>query len=380
MRKMRFSYLALLVVTAAAMLLAACAPAATVAPTAVPPTAVPPTAVPPTAVPPTAVPPTAAPAATNTAAPKPTPPPPACTPIANPPQVKAGDFGSADNPITMVFVPSGDAGTIAKASSAMADCLNKITGLSFKIETGTSFRAAVDAMGANKAQVGFLNTFAILVAEAKYGVVPALANIRNYSSNAIDPDKALAGKPEPFYKGQFIANVNSNIKTLADLKGKKFCFVDPLSTSGYIIPRIVLKANGVDPDKDITPTNAGSHDKVAIAVYNGDCDAGVTYIDVLTDATANLKAKYPDITDKVKAFYDTIAIPNDGVQYVKTLDPKIQAVITDSLLAMAADPGGNATIKGLYSINNFQKIDPTFYDAFDQLLKAAGADPTTLFK
>ncbi len=41
------------------IVLAACAPAATPAPTPVPPTAVPPTAVPPTAVPPTAVPPTA---------------------------------------------------------------------------------------------------------------------------------------------------------------------------------------------------------------------------------------------------------------------------------------------------------------------------------
>ena len=133
---------------------------------------------------------------------------------------------------------------------------------------------------------------------------------------------------------------------MADLKGKTFCFVDPNSTSGYIIPRIILKANGIDPDKDFKATqNAGSHDNVGIAVYKGDCDAGVTYIDVLTDAAANLKAKYPDITRQSGlAFADTDRIPNDGVQYVKDLDPKIQAAITDGLLAMAADPGGNAGV------------------------------------
>ena len=102
----------------------------------------------------------------------------------------------------------------------------------------------------------------------------------------------MAGKLNPFYKGQFIANVASGIKSFADLKGKTFCFVDPNSTSGYIIPRIILKANGIDPDKDFKAVqNAGSHDNVAIAVYKGDCDAGVTYVDVLTDAAANLKAQ-----------------------------------------------------------------------------------------
>ena len=242
-------------------------------------------------------------------------------------------------------------------------------------------RRSVEAMGANKAQVGFLNTFSVLLAEEKYGIVPALAVLRKYTANAIDPDAALSGKIEPFYKGQFIASKASGIKTFADLKGKTFCFVDPNSTSGYIVPHIVLKANGIDPDKDFKATqNAGSHNNVAIAVYKGDCDAGSTFIDVVTDATANLKGKYPDIADKVTAFADTDRIPNDGVQYVKTLDPKLAAAITEGLVAMAQDAGGNAVLKGLYTINGFQKIDATFYDDFAAVLKKAGVDPATLVK
>ena len=247
-------------------------------------------------------------------------------------------LGTAGNPIVITFVPSGDTGKITTAGNQIADFLAQKTGYSFKIEVGTSYAASVEAMGANKAQIGFLNTFSAVLAYTKYGVFPDLLVLRNYNTNAVDPDSSMKGQIEPFYKGQFIASVASGIKTFADLKGKTFCFVDPNSTSGYIIPRIVLKANGIDPDKDFKATqNAGSHPNVAIAVYKGDCDAGVTYIDVLTDAATNLAGTYPDIAQKVVAFADTDRIPNDGVQFVKNLDSKIQSAVTDGLLAMAQD-------------------------------------------
>ena len=356
---MRVVLFALVIMT---MALGACTPKAT--PTATP-----------TVPAATAVPATAAPTAA------PTPVPPACTPLANPPVAKAGELGSADNPIVITFVPSGDSGKITKAGNAIADCLNKMTGLSFKIEVGTSFGASIEAMGAGKAQVGFLNTFSILIAEAKYQIIPAMINLRNYQTNDLDSDKALGNQLEPFYKAQFITTATSGIKTYADLKGKTFCFVDPLSTSGYIVPRIILKANGIDPDKDFaSTTNAGSHQNVASSVYKGDCDAGVTFINVLTDATLN--KTYPDIQTKLVVFADSDRIPNDGVQYIKTLDPKIQAITTEALLAMAKDPGGKVVLAKLYTINAFQKLDPsmTYYADFQKVLQKAGVDPTTMVK
>jgi phosphonate transport system substrate-binding protein len=368
----RLAFLPLSIVILVSMMLAACGTAAT--PTAVTTQAM--TAAPATTAPTTA--PTTAATAAPTAAP--TAVPAKCDPLPNPVVVSAGQLGSSDKPITIVFVPSGEAGTIAKASTALADCLNTMTGLSFNIQTGTSYAAAIEAMGGGKAQVGFLNTFSILIAEQKYGVIPALANLRNYATNDADPDKGLSGQLEPFYKGQFIANSASGIKTLADLKGKTFCFVDPNSTSGYIVPRIILKANGINPDTDFKAAIAGSHPNVAIAVYKGDCDAGVTYIDVRTDKATNLQGTYPDILTKVTVFADTDRIPNDGVQYVKDLDPKVQAFITDALLAMSTDPGGKAVLAKLYSINAFEKIDATFYDPFLAILKKAGVDPATLVK
>jgi len=364
--------LLLAVMVIAAMFITSCAPAATPAPA---PTAAPAQPAEPTQAPEPTEAPTAAPAPTNT------PIPPKCEPLPNQVSVNAGDLGSPENPIVIGFVPSGETGRITRAGNEIADCLSQMTGLSFEIEVGTSFAATIEAMGANKAQVGFLNTFSELLAEAKYGIIPGLAVLRKYNTNPVDPDKDLAGQLEPFYKGQFIANKASGIQTLQDLKGKTFCFVDPNSTSGSIIPRIILQANGIDPEKDFAGVqNAGSHDNVGIAVYKGDCDAGVSYIDVLTDAGANLQEKYPDILDKVTYIAVTDRIPSDGVQFVKELDPAIRASITDGLLAMAEDPGGNQVLRLLYTINGFEKIDATFYQPFAEVLKKAGVDPATLVK
>src|SRR5512143_60622 len=311
----RLTFVLLALTVALSLALAACAPAPT--PTEAP--------APTQALPATEAPTEAPTTAATVAPPTPTPPPPpVCDKLADAPEAPAaGALGSSDDPIVITFVPSGDTGKITKAGTAIADCLTEMTGLTFKIEVGTTFAASIEAMGAEKAQVSFLNTFSVLLAEQKYGVVPALVAIRKYATNDLDPDKALGGELEPFYKGQFIAGADKGIKSFADLKGKSFCFVDPNSTSGYIVPRIILKANGIDPDTDFSATqNAGSHPNVAIAVYKGDCDAGVTFINVLTDASANLAATYPDITTKVTVFADTDRIPNDGMQFIKSLDPK----------------------------------------------------------
>ena len=358
--------------------LGACAPAASpsAAPAITAPTQV--SSAQPTTAPTSAT--TTAATTAATAAPTATPPPPNCTKMANAPAAPAaGQLGAADKPIVMTFVPSGDVPTITRAGTGIADCLSKLTGLTYKIEVGTANSASIEAMGAGKAQIGFLNTFSVLLARVKYGVEPQLVASRSYVTNDLDPDKGLKGTLQPFYKGQFITKTSSGIKSIADLKGKTFCFTDPTSTSGTIIPQIVLKANGINPDKDLKATQfAGSHPNVAAAVYKGDCDAGATFIDVRTDAA--VQKAYPDIMDKTTVFFDTIRIPNDGVQTVKDFDAKLKDATVNGLLAMMQDPGGKAMVRSLYGYDAFGKVDPTFYDEFKDLMVKAGVDPASFVK
>jgi len=439
MKRLVLLAIALMLVLAA---IAACAPAPTPVPTAAPPTAAPkPTTAPaatsaPTAAPTAAPKPTTAPTAAATTAPtvaataaaKPTTAPTAasavtatvaataaakpttapttaitptvaaaatvpaanCAKLANAISPKAGDLGSSAKPIVIEFVPSVDVGLITKGGAAMADCLGKITGLTYKVEAGTSEAASIEAMGGGKAQMGFLNTFSILLAYQKYQVDVALIAQRKYGYQKpdgtyaafdFDPDKAMAGQLTSYYKPEYFTRAGSGIKTLQDVKGKKMCFTSAGSTSGGIVPRIVFKSLGIDPDKDMQSTYAGGHDKAAIAVYQGDCDAGVAFMDILTDKPTNLAAKYPDIATKVQVFAVGDRIPNDGLQFVKGLDPTIRNITVDALLAMEKDPGGNAIVKSIYSYDNFEKTDyNTYYAPFSETLKKAGVDVSSLVR
>ena len=263
-------------------------------------------------------------------------------------------LGTEQNPIVMSFVPSGDTQEIIASGDQLAQMIQDKTGLVIKSNVGTDFAAVREAMGAGKAHIGWLNTFNYVLANEKYGVDVALVTERFGSTS---------------YKGQIITRADSGIKTLDDLKGKVMCWVDPNSTSGYIVPRIMLQANGIDPDKDFAKTiEAGSHNNVVTQVYNGDCDAGATYV----DARSSVEKDIPDVKEKVIAIATTADIPNDNVSFIKDFPADQRQQIVDALLAIAASEEGKKALNDLYSIEGLKPADDSFYDAFRAQLSKAG--------
>jgi phosphonate transport system substrate-binding protein len=269
-------------------------------------------------------------------------------------------LGTADNPIVMSFVPSGDTQEIITSGDEIAKVISDATGLTIQANVGTDFAAVREAMGAGKAQIGWLNTFNYILAHEKYGIDAALVTVR-YGSTT--------------YNGQIIVRADSGITSLADLKGKVMCWVDPNSTSGYIIPRIELAANGVNPDTDFANTvEAGSHNNVVIQVYNGDCDAGATFV----DARTAVETDYPDVMEKVSVLYTTGDIPNDGVQFTKDFPADMRTSIVNALLDYAGTDAGKAALNTLYDIEGLQPADDSFYDSFRATLSKAGIDIESL--
>jgi phosphonate transport system substrate-binding protein len=264
----------------------------------------------------------------------------------------AGDLGSAENPIVMSFVPSGDSQEIIASGEEIAAMLSEMTGLTITANVATSYAAVVEAMGAGNAQVGWLNTFGYVLANERYGVEVSLATLRF---------------GEPFYTGQIVANADSGISELADIAGKKMCYVDPLSTSGYIIPRLELAAAGVDVEA-LESQDAGSHPNVITAVYNGDCDAGATYVDARTAVAEEL----PDVNDKVLVIAESSEIPNDTVAFASDVPEEIRTQIVEGLLEIAETDEGKAALEQVYEIEGFTEVDDSFYDEFRTVLDASG--------
>jgi phosphonate transport system substrate-binding protein len=265
-------------------------------------------------------------------------------------------LGTEQDPIVMSFVPSGDTEEIIASGDEIAQMITDQTGLIIQANVGTDFAAVREAMGAGKAHIGWLNTFNYVLAHEKYGVDAALVTVRF---------------GETFYTGEIIVRADSGITSLDDLKGKTFCWVDPNSTSGYIIPRIMLLANGINPDTDFAEqVEAGSHNNVVAAVYNGDCDAGACY----SDARSSIAEEYPDVMDVVSILATTPEIPNDNVSFIKDFPTDMRDSITQALLDISASEDGQAALNSLYSIDGLEKTNDSFYDGFRADLSAAGID------
>lgn len=309
--------------------------------------------------------PTAAPAPTEPAAaptePAAEPTEPAAEPTepaAEPTEASGGEggLGTADNPIVMSFVPSGDTQEIITSGEEIATMITERTGLEIEANVATSYAAVVEAMCAGNAPVGWLNTFSYILANEQCGVDVSLATVR---------------RGQPYYTGQIIANVDSGIDSLEDLEGKTMCWVDPLSTSGYIIPRVMVAAAGVDPDTGFAEqVEAGSHDNVVIAVYNGDCDAGATFV----DARTAIQDEFPDVMEKVKIVAESPQIPNDTVSFAPDVPDDIRRQIVDALLDIAGTEEGQEALFTVYEIEGFEEVDDSFYDEFRTQLDASGID------
>ncbi|WP_249691333.1 phosphonate ABC transporter substrate-binding protein [Stappia sp. WLB 29] len=79
------------------------------------------------------------------------------------------------------------------------------------------------------------------------------------------------------------ARKDSGIASLEDMKGKKFGFGDPNSTSGYLIPSIEIpQQTGSSMENGAyfgEVVFTGGHEQTIVAVKNGDVDGGVTWAD-----------------------------------------------------------------------------------------------------
>ncbi|MEE8592227.1 MAG: phosphate/phosphite/phosphonate ABC transporter substrate-binding protein [Spirochaetia bacterium] len=272
-------------------------------------------------------------------------------------------LGSEENPIIWAFVPSGEMERVAGGAQSVADLLNEKTGLYFNTMVATEYAGVIEALRSDppSAHMASLATFAYVMA-ADMGVAEAeLVSVRFGN---------------PFYNGQIIARVDSGVKKLTDLKGKTFARPDPLSTSGWIIPMITLKAAGVNPDTDMKVVDAGSHDAVVAAVYNGEVDAGACYV----DARTRIEKDHPDVMEQVAVLEVSVNIPNDGVQFHPSISEDLRDKIVNALLEIAATEEGKEALNTAYQWTALEAHDDTFYDPFRQVLQAAGVNVKELMK
>jgi phosphonate transport system substrate-binding protein len=261
--------------------------------------------------------------------------------------------GTTTRPLEMAFIPSSDTQKILASGKPLADLLEKETGLKINTNVPTAYAPLIEAMGAEKVDVGWLAPFSYAVAHKNNGAEAILATVRQGSKT---------------YVSEFITQSDSGIKKLEDLKGKRFAFGDPLSSSNYLYPAAEIKQKfGLDPEKFFSEVKfAGGHDKVVIAVYNRQVDAGATFGNSTpngpeTAARTTVVNTLPDVLTKVTKFYETEPIPNDTVSVRKGLPKDVTEKVKNGLLKLAGTADGKKLLKDLYQIDGLAAASDADY-------------------
>jgi phosphonate transport system substrate-binding protein len=220
------------------------------------------------------------------------------------------------NPDTLTFaeIPSENSTSLQQARQPLIKLLEKETGKKVVFQNATSYAAVIEAMRAKKADIAAFGPDSYV--QAKDSGVDA-----DVVATSVDTKGGSAT-----YKSYGIVKADSPIKTLKDYAGKKVCFVDPASTSGYLYPMAGLEDAGVDTAKGITPVMAGGHDASVLSVMNGQCDAGFAYdtmVDKLLPSQGKLKKS------DYRIVWKSSDIPNSPVAMAGDLDPSLKAKIQD---------------------------------------------------
>ncbi len=202
------------------------------------------------------------------------------------------------------------------------DYLDRATGYDFKLHLTLKNSSIVDDLGTGKVDFAAIGAVSFIQAREKYGVLSLARGVNG------------SGKTE--YQSAIVVSPGSPIRNVAELKGKRFAFGSASSTQGYLIPRIVLKEQGVLLNDLAAYSFMGTHKKCAETVISGVSDACG-----MQDAMAKAMAG----EGLLRVLYMSRYYPSSGIAANKDVAPGVLKKVKRALLGF--DPLGRDK-EGLY--------------------------------
>jgi phosphate/phosphite/phosphonate ABC transporter binding protein len=168
--------------------------------------------------------------------------------------------------------------------------------------------------------------------------------------------------------GYLLVQEDSPAVRIQDLKGKTICHPNELSTTGYVLPRSFIKANGMDPDADFEKHMSGNHYQVMRDVISGICEVGCTY------NGAHITADEAGIqVSTLRVLTITGRTPHDAMTAGSETDAELAQAMKQALLDF--DPMehiGRERMGSIERVTGFLAGDDTNYDGLRTALRNTG--------
>ncbi len=225
---------------------------------------------------------------------------------------------SAEVKLNMVFVPASEKGDEDDYVN-LIKIIESQTGFTIKAIKVTDYNAAVEAMRAGRAHIGWYGGKSYILAAEHADAEAFAAGIRK-------------GDTDATYFNYFVVRKDSPLRTLADVRGKTLALNHIGSTSGDLIPQVELsKVKLVTSNRDHFKNvfYAGSHDACLLAVLN-------KHADVCGMSSRNFDSRLADKTfslEQVRIIHRSDPVPPPPLAYSKKLPQAVRDKIKAATLA-----------------------------------------------
>jgi phosphonate transport system substrate-binding protein len=255
--------------------------------------------------------------------------------------------------LVLCYLPNEASEELAEYRSALQGELTAALGIQVREINVADYNAVVEAMRTKHADVVYYGPVSYVQAAERAGAEAMV-------TPAIFGDKSRAG-----YTSKIIVRAGSPIKTLGDLRGKTFAFVDPASTSGNYVPTLELMNIFPGMTNEDFHTNgrffssvsfSGKHQNGLQGVINGDIDGAPVASDILAAEIAAGRVKESDFM----VIHESPRIPSSPMAIRKDLPTDLKAKVKQFLLGYK-DPDYFQFMLGMSSRDR-----PQFVEAFDR--------------
>lgn len=259
--------------------------------------------------------------------------------------------------IRVGFIPAEDARAMVRQSQAILDIVAKHTGLQIETFVGSDYNGTIEALRNGHVDVALLGPFSYVLATTQAPVEAFAVTV-------------IANTMQPSYKSIIIAKKDSPIASLADLKGRTFAFVDPGSTSGYMVPAASMILAKISPEKEFKQVMySGGHDATIVAVGSGKVEAGAVADRIYHRGCAKGLAD----CNTLKVVWESPPIPNDPLLYRKNLSEELKQKIRDAFFSVKNLPFGE-----MGTVARFDPASDKDYDPIRDIASALKLDLTKM--
>ncbi len=237
---------------------------------------------------------------------------------------------AADRPLMIALAPTvgADVGTRAHQPAALEAYLERCLGRAVRVVVEPSYAATVEGLRSGRLDVAVVGELASLRGQEVGGVEPLVVPVQ-------------ADGQIPTYESVVVTRIDSGLHDLASLRGTTIGLVDEQSTSGYAVPRAMLREAGIDPDRDVAVRLFGRHTAVVEAVIAGEVVAGATHSGRLRPPSLD---RGPDYA-RLRVLAASRAIPRGPLVVRADLPDGTRAALSAALLQVhAADPAAAAVL------------------------------------